>query len=402
VAPRTETEKILAEIWKELLNVDRVGTADNFFELGGDSIITIQVVSRARRKGIELKPKDIFIHQTVSSLSEAISEHRESKVIAEQGILTGESGLLPVQQWYLDDSEKKSIDHFNQSVLLSIDRSVTEEMLSEAVKELTSRHDALRFKYYNKKGQWHQEYTTEPGELVTLDLQNITEETLRDKIKEHSENYQRSLYIEKGQIARFVLIKTPRSEQQNRILIVIHHLAVDGVSWRILLDDLEILLTGLKENKGIELGQKTSSYRQWYEALKEYGQSRSVESQRSYWSRVTEYKTALPTDKEYTGVLRTKDIKTRPARLDTKKTQQLLQEVPKAYHTEINDILLCALGLTLSDWSSGKKVIIGMEGHGREHITDAIDTSRTVGWFTSLYPLMLEIPVIRELLDSIK
>ena len=191
VAPRNETEKVLAAIWKELLHVDRVGIHDNFFELGGDSIITIQVVNRARRIGYELKPKDLFIHQTIDSLSMILSERSESAILGEQGVLTGSAGLIPIQQWYLN-REAKNISHFNQSVLLAIDKSITPEILNRVVERLTTHHDALRFKYNRNGKQWHQEYGTKTTELSVLDLKSADESLLGNLITEHSNTYSSS------------------------------------------------------------------------------------------------------------------------------------------------------------------------------------------------------------------
>ena len=187
-------------------------------------------------------------------------------------------------------------------------------------------------------------------------------------------------------------MQTPKKETHNRILIVIHHLAVDGVSWRILFDDLELLITGFQKNKNarVELGHKTSSYRQWYDALKQYGQSKRLLSQTGYWEKAVSSYEPILTDKKYKGNVRAKDIESCLMRLDSDLTQMLLQEVPRVYHTEINDMLLCALAMTLCEKDSTERVTIGLEGHGRENISEGTDTSRTVGWFTSLYPVLLE------------
>ncbi len=402
VAPRNELEEKLASTWKDLLNVNSVGIHDNFFELGGDSIITIQVLSRARRLGIELKTKDIFIYQTIGALSAALAERSASIVSGEQGMLTGPCKLLPIQQWFLDGN-KGDISHFNQAVLLSIDKTITAEMLSDAVKQLMSQHDALRFSYHKKDGQWHQEYGASlDGAFAAVDLRSAAEGLLGTLIKEHADHYQRSLHIEKGEVAKFVLMQTPESETLNRIFIAIHHLAVDGVSWRILLDDLELLLTGLHKKGKADLGYKSSSYRQWYGALEEYGRSRGLLSQCRYWANAVSSYKPLYADRNHSVTVRSRDIENHMMRLDPVQTQMLIQEVPRVYHTEINDILLCALAMTFCEWGGTDKVIIGLEGHGRESISEHIDTSRTVGWFTNLYPLLLEVVPGTGVADAIK
>jgi len=390
VAPRNEVEAGLALIWKSLLHADRVGINDNFFELGGDSIITIQVVSRARRQGYELKPKDIFLHQTIASLSLAIADRSGGTILGEQGLLTGPSGLMPIQQWYFE-GDGVAISHFNQGVLLAIDKSLTKEIVNDAVEQITKYHDALRFRYNHNAGQWLQEYGTNTTSLVAIDLTTTHTRPLDDLIKEHADQYQRSLDIEKGELMKVVLMQTPQSQPHNRLLIIIHHLAVDGVSWRIILDDLELLLTGLQNNSKPDLGIKSSSYRQWYEALCAYGKTRRLTSQGQYWEQVVGSYQPLRVDKSYSNRARAKDMSNHTMRLGSVQTRLLLQEVPRVYHTEINDVLLCALALTICEWSGTQKLVIGMEGHGRENIAEGIDTSRTVGWFTNLYPVLLEM-----------
>ena len=190
---------------------------------------------------------------------------------------------------------------------------------------------------------------------------------------------------------RMVLMQTPEKEKTNRLLIVIHHLAVDGVSWRILLEDLEQLLSGLIQGKQAALGTKGSSYRQWHRALEDYSQSRKLaRAQKAYWEQVAGSYKPLPQDKAYTGEALMKDMRDYQVRLGPEQTRHLLQEVPKIYHTEINDLLLSALSATLCKWSGNSHVVIGLEGHGREAISAEIDSSGTVGWFTSLYPVLLK------------
>jgi non-ribosomal peptide synthase protein (TIGR01720 family) len=238
--------------------------------------------------------------------------------------------------------------------------------------------------------------------LVTEDLRSADKNLTGGLINDLADKYQRSLDIEKGDLVRFVFIQTPSEEIQNRILIIIHHLVIDGVSWRILLDDLELLLSGFKNNEKTDPGIKSSSFRQWYEALVQYSHSDELLSQSRYWEQSVRSYKPLRTDKNYKGTVREKDTDSYLLKLDPVQTQLLLQEVPRVYNTEINDILLCALALTLCEWSSEEKIVIGMEGHGRENISDNIDTSRTVGWFTSVYPVLLELTPDRNLSDAIK
>ncbi|MBA2610529.1 MAG: AMP-binding protein, partial [Bacteroidetes bacterium] len=402
VAPRNEVETKLAGIWQDVLDVEKVGIYDNFFELGGDSIISIQVVSRARRGGCEFQVGDVFTYQTIASLVEYLENKSETMadVSGEQLMLKGTVGLLPVQQWYFE-KQLVEISHFNQSVLLTIDKIVTETILRTAAEQLTMHHDALRFRYHQNEGVWQQEYGSSKGVLITIDLHTVLHD-FGPILNEQADGIQRSLKLEKGELIKFVLFGTPGYEVNNRLLIVIHHLAVDGVSWRILLEDLELLLTKLKNGESIDLGKKSTSYRQWYDSLEKYGQSHALLSQTKYWEHTVKSHQSLPVDKEYDGVVKQKDKGLHVVRLGAVQTRRLLQDVPRAYHTEINDLLLSALAKTMYEWSDQDKVMIGLEGHGREVIAEGIDTSRTVGWFTTHYPLLLEVASAKTEEDLIK
>ena len=387
--PESATEKELAAVWQTLLGQERVGLNDNFFELGGDSIMTIQVVSRLRRLGYVLQPKDIFIHQTVGRLSKAIAQRAAEAERGEQGLLRGESGLLPIQQWYLERQHAEP-SHFNQAVLVGIDKQVEEDILSKAVTTITAQHDALRFSYRKESGGWKQTYGEAKTKLEVKDLGNTGSSAFSEAVAEIAREAHRSLDIERGQLIRVLLIKTPEREKHNRLLIVIHHLAVDGVSWRILIEDFEQLLEGYAKGEEASAGSKTGSYRQWYQGLEEYSKSRSLLLQENYWKQAREVYEPLPVDKSFEGKARIKDNASKSLRLNQAETKQLLQEVPRVYHTEINDILLAALAATLSGWAGKDKVTIGLEGHGRENLPGSVDVSRTVGWFTSLYPVVLD------------
>ena len=384
-APRNETEQALAQTWQELLGMEQIGIYDNFFELGGDSILTIQVVSRMRRLGYVLQPKDIFNHQEIATLSAVTAREGEQEETGEQGILSGSFSLLPIQSWYLEKGPKE-ISHFNQSVLLKIDKRITAEALQAAQNQLMAQHDALRLTFEEKAGVWQQAYGNTNVQLYIEDLRESGPEQVAAKANQ----YQGSLSITEGRVMSIVWLQMPEMEAANRLLIIIHHLAVDGVSWRILLEDLEQLLNGAMEGQQVSLGNKSSSYRQWHAAIQKYSQSQKLQAQKAYWAQIVNSYQPLPEDKAYTKEVQVKDMHHYQVKLGAAQTRALLQEVPKVYHTEINDLLLSALGSALYSWSGNDHVVIGLEGHGREEIGQGIDSSRTVGWFTSLYPVQLK------------
>ncbi|WP_162052138.1 non-ribosomal peptide synthetase [Pontibacter pamirensis] len=390
VAPRTETEEKLANIWQELLQVERVGVEDNFFELGGDSIITIQLVSRARKAGFTFQPRHVFEYQTVASLA-AVAQ-TEAQVKAEQGELRGEAGLLPIQQWFFEQ-ELEAPHHFNQSLLLKVDKALSSEELSQAFTALVAQHDSLRFTYHQKKKNWRQEYgklNSEHGNVEVVSLKDLSGDMLSTGITAVCEAYQQGIVLEKGEIMKLVLLETPIEEESNRLLLAIHHLAVDGVSWRILLEDLEQSIMAVRESRGVELGLKSSSYRQWQAAMQQYAETKAV-GQQTYWQKTVKTAFTLPVDKDCEVLPKVADQESCYVTLSASLTQALLTEVQQAYHTQINDFLLAALADTLGRWSNQKQVVIALEGHGREDISAEVDISRTVGWFTNLYPVLLDI-----------
>jgi amino acid adenylation domain-containing protein/non-ribosomal peptide synthase protein (TIGR01720 family) len=389
VAPRNAIEEQLAEVWKDMFGKEQIGIHANFFELGGDSIITIQLVSRVKQLGLEVSARDIFQHQSIAELSSVIATRKTMVSSAERGALDGRCGLLPIQQWYFDRNPLQ-VSHYNQHIMLLIDKAVTPGVLKTVRFALVSHHDALRFRFEKKQG-WEQFYGNSGGTLEVIDLSGVDAGRLTAEIRLQSDYYQRTLDIEQGVLSRFVLMQTPADEQYNRLLITVHHLAMDGISWRILLDDLDLLLISMMENRKTALPAKSHSYRQWHKALTAYGNSAGLLNQAAYWKHVVQSYRPLPVDKGEGEVCRIADMKEHTIKLDRRLTCSLLQEVAVVYHTEINDLLLSALAKALVAWSRFDSIVIGMEGHGREFIAEGVDVSRTIGWFTSLYPVLLNV-----------
>ena len=347
--PKSEIELALISIWKDLLSLDFVGLHDNFFNLGGDLIVTIQLVSRARSVGINFAVADVFTYQTVASLAKYLEQGSISspETEAEQGDLADVAGLLPIQQWYFD-KDPVAISHFNQSVLIGLNKAISVEVLKAAFELLIAHHDVLRFAYSKIDGKWQQKYIVKKQqEVVVKDLQNESKEVLEGLISHWSSVHQLSLNIQQGDLMSVLLIKTPHFETDNRLFIAIHHLVVDGVSWRILLNDLETIISQILGGKRADLGSKSSSYRQWYNTLNEYGQSKALLSQKGYWQQVVKNYKPLKVDTVYKGLVMLKDKQSFQIDLSQDDTRLLLQEVPKVYHTEINDVLLGALAKTL-------------------------------------------------------
>ncbi|HEJ3076404.1 TPA: non-ribosomal peptide synthase/polyketide synthase [Pseudomonas aeruginosa] len=371
-APRNAVERTLAEIWQDLLGVEQVGLDDNFFSLGGDSIVSIQVVSRARQAGLQLSPRDLFQHQNIRSLALAA---KAGAATAEQGPASGEVALAPVQRWFFEQSIPNR-QHWNQSLLLQARQPLDGDRLGRALERLQAQHDALRLRFREERGAWHQAYAEQAGEPLWR-RQAGSEEALLALCEEA----QRSLDLEQGPLLRALLVDMADGSQ--RLLLVIHHLAVDGVSWRILLEDLQRLYADLDA----DLGPRSSSYQAWSRHLHEQAGARLDEL--DYWqAQLHDAPHALPCENP-NGALENRHERKLVLTLDAERTRQLLQEAPAAYRTQVNDLLLTALARATCRWSGDASVLVQLEGHGREDLGEAVDLSRTVGWFTSLFPLRL-------------
>ncbi|HEX6037119.1 non-ribosomal peptide synthetase, partial [Longimicrobium sp.] len=390
VAPRTPVERALAEIWAQALRRDRVGVEDSFFELGGDSILSIQVVSRARRAGLLLSPRHLFEHPTIAALA-AVVEARgaDEAPAAEQGRVEGSVRLTPIQAWYFDRDQPVP-GHYNQSVLLEVDGSVSDAALQAALDGVLAHHDALRLRFRRAEAGWEQWHADEAGiALERVDLSALSSEEQDRAQAERAGRAQAGLDLEHGPLGRAVLLD--RGGRGRVLLLVLHHLVVDGVSWRILREDLEQACEQAERGEPVRLGAKTTSYRQWAQALEAYAASDALTAQAEYWQAQGARGVApLPVDGEGDGTLAAARVVT--AALDEDETRALLREVPAAYRTQVNDVLLTALAQAVSAWTGSPRVRLALEGHGREEEVGAgIDLTRTVGWFTSVYPLVLDL-----------
>ncbi|WP_339440775.1 non-ribosomal peptide synthetase [Pseudomonas proteolytica] len=380
VAPSNELELSLAAIWCAVLNVQQVGLHDNFFELGGDSILSIQVVSRARQAGIHFSPRDLFQHQTVQALATVAT--RSEQITAEQGVLTGPSGMTPVQHWFFD-SPIPARHHWNQALLLAPVQALDPRRLEQALLAVLEHHDALRLSFTQRDAQWHAEHLAVP-EGGVLWLAQVTD---MQQCEALFADAQRSLDLEHGPLLRALLVDGPMGQQ--RLLIAIHHLVVDGVSWRVLLEDLQNVYRQLSDGQAVSLPAKTSALRDWAARLQAYASSESLREELRLWQQqLAGPAVELPVDRAH-GSLRNRDAQTVSVRLDAERTRQLLQQAPSAYRTQVNDLLLTALARVLCRWSGHESTLIQLEGHGRETLFDEIDLTRSVGWFTSAYPLRL-------------
>jgi amino acid adenylation domain-containing protein/non-ribosomal peptide synthase protein (TIGR01720 family) len=400
VAPRTTIEAQLAEIWLQVLGLERVGIYDNFFELGGDSILSIQAIAKAKQADLQLTPKDLFDYPTIAQLAAVVSTN--SIQPTEQGIVTGAVPLTPIQHWFFAQ-ELQDSHHWNQSVLLKLRQKLEPTFLVKAVQQLLTHHDALRLRFENIASGW-QQINTAPDEIIPfshIDLSTIPASDRLSAMETSVTQLQASLNLKKGPILKVTLFDYG-AEQPSYLSIVIHHLAVDGVSWRILLTDLQTAYQQLSEGELISLPAKTTSFQNWADRLQEYAQLSEFKQQINYWLTTLQQPVSpLPVD--YTDGNNIVDSAcTATISLTVEETQALLQQVPKVYNTQINDVLLTALLQAFGQWTGAYSLLVDLEGHGREMLFADVDLSRTVGWFTSLFPVYLDLGASVEPGEALK
>jgi hypothetical protein len=303
--------------------------------------------------------------------------------------------LGPIQKEFLNHKYQNP-NHYNQSVLLEIDKGVTKSELSITIQKIQEQHDMLRLRL-NDTNDFGvlASYNETVSKIVEIEV------STSEEIENECQRFQESLDLKEGPVIQFVLMQTADEFEYNRFFIVAHHMSIDGVSWRILLDDLQTGLSAIRENGAIDLGPKRTSFRQWQTKIREYSELINTPEHIGYWEKIVSNIKRFPNDTNYDGITLNSDIKSFETVLDTDLTQTILKEIHHAYGTEINDILLSALSLSLSEWTGDLQFVIGLEGHGREEIYDNLDLSKTVGWFTSVFPIQLRVPSNGSMLSLI-
>ena len=387
--PTNEIEEKLLETWKEVLGRDEIDIDDNFFMIGGDSIKTIQIASRIGRAGYKMEMKDIFQNPTISRLAPLIKKLDQA---ADQTLVTGVVPLTPIQKEFF---QTITIDkhHFNQAIMLYSKQGFEEEAIKAVFLELQEHHDALRMTYKEENGKIIQinQGLDMPLDLQVFDYRQQSEAAAA--LEKKANQIQASINLNTGPLMKLGLFHL---DDGDRLLIVIHHLIIDGVSWRILFEDIETLYQQYKKQEPLELPKKTDSFKTWAKKLSQYANSPAFLKEKDYWKGM-ESNQVEPIKKDFADENNTrKDMESVSFSLDEQETHQLLTRTNEAFGTEIKDILLTALGLGIKQTFGNEKVSITMEGHGREEILKDVDITRTVGWFTCVYPVLLDLSYERK------
>ena len=384
-APATAVEEILVDVYAQVLGVDRVGVDDSFFDLGGDSILSMQVVARARAAGVLCRPRDVFIEQTVSRLAAVVEISGGEADVVDEGL--GPVEVTPIMHWLrgVQDSAG-TIDEFNQTLVVQAPGAVSEDDVVAVLQALLDRHPTLRLRATDNDGEWSL-LVPETGAIDARDCLRVVD-ALSDE----------TLVAARSRLnpATGTMLSAAWIPDTKQLVLVIHHLAVDGVSWRILLEDLNIAWAQHHSGADVVLPAGGTSFARWSSLLSEHARSTEVVAQADVWKEVLTAPAHVPAVQPATDTYA--NAGRLSLSLDAETTRHLLGEVPAAFHAGVQDILLIAFGLAWNEFlgAGGAPIAFDIEGHGRqEEIGEAvhrrIDLSRTVGWFTTKYPAALAV-----------
>jgi non-ribosomal peptide synthase protein (TIGR01720 family) len=396
------TEQTLAGIWAEVLGVEQVGIHDNFFELGGDSILSIRVVAKAHQAGLQLTPRQVFQYQTIAELA-AISAGPVMQV--RQGPVTGPVQLTPMQHWffehYAEDPHRRGL-----FLLLEVHQDVTPELIEQVVAHLMLHHDAFSLRFTPSATGWTQ-FNAESSQAVPfqrVDLSALPEPEQRVAIKRVAAELRGRLNITTGPLLWVAFFELGPG-RPGCLLLVIHRLAIDGLSWRILLEDMLTAYGQLTRNEPVQLPAKTSSFQCWSERLAAYARSVDLRQELEHWLAAPRaVAPRLPVDMP-DGVNSEASAHVVSVVLSVDDTRALLQEIPRVYNTQINVVLLAALVQVFAAWTGEQTLLVDLEGHGREWTVEDTDLSRTVGWFATRFPAHLQAGTwgnARQMLQTIE
>jgi amino acid adenylation domain-containing protein/non-ribosomal peptide synthase protein (TIGR01720 family) len=383
VSPRNKTEAIMTKIWEEVLRIPRVGIEDNFFELGGDSILCLQMIAKARALGIHFTPRDLFNHPQIIDLAANVTKSAPKQAVSLTPV-GSEIPLTPVQQWFFQQSLVKP-EHWNQAVLLDLKQDLDVADLRTALVQIAQNHEATKLRFRKTVNGWTQ-YIGDDGHILTFDVVDFSTlgtEELSKNIQAIATQFQTQLDLEHGPLFRAVYFQT-EANTPNKLLLIIHHLIVDGVSWRVILQDLAIALqTGETAN--------ISSFAQWATQLDLLVDHSNWEKDLDFWKLQQASNPTLPLDFPERLEDNQEDSAAQiECHFSQSETESLLYELPRTRKARIQEVLLTVLLAAVTDWTQQSEMMIALESHGRESDFTQLDIFNSVGWFTSLFPLKLE------------
>ncbi len=385
--PRTALERIITEVWRDVLGVATIPRTTGFFTLGGDSLLSLQVVSRLLRRGVRVTARLIFEHDTVERLAQVADT--TATAANDQGAITGPAPLTPAQHWFFDFGLDRP-GHWNQAVTLQIPGHWTTEVLRAALTALVAHHDALRLRFRSQGRSWQQWHAaTETGQLLhhlPADGANHAEPGIDATVRQ----LQADLDLSAGPMLTAIQL-TSETVASSRLIILAHHLVVDEHSWTVLLEDLQTACDQLAAGATIRLPPKTTAFQAWAQHLMDLAGTGAFDAEGDYWRQLRARATDRLPRTLPTGANQERTAAHIVLTLDEHWTQALLREIPATYGCGITEVFLAALATAVGSWTGSASLLVDLEGHGRETSTDQHDLSRTVGWFTTTRPIRLHV-----------
>ncbi|HEY6323920.1 MAG TPA: condensation domain-containing protein, partial [Thermoanaerobaculia bacterium] len=356
------------------------------------SILGLQVVARAKRRGLEITPRQVFSAPTVAELAALAADATPGQPVAARRPAPGPVPLTPIQAWFFSRPVPDR-HHWNQAVLLQVAEALDPSVLAAALAVLLAHHEALSLRFTEEHAGWQASYAPAAGPppASVVDLSALPPELAGAALRRIAPGVQASLDLHRGPLLRAVLLRWPAGGA-DRLLLVAHHLVMDAVSWRILLEDLEDAVQQLAAGRTCILPSPSTSFPEWARRLSLHAAAPELAAELSYWlAAARRLPTPLPLDGDG-GANLAGGARSLHTRLGEAETRDLLQEAPKNLHADLLQLLLCALARAFATWTGSPRLLVDLEGHGREPLWSDVDLSRTVGWFTSLFPLLLELP----------
>lgn len=390
----SEIESELLAIWRAVLGRTRIGRLDNFFAVGGDSILALRIVARAAQQNLQIRPATMFTHQTIAALAPHVK--RGVVATAEQGTVTGTAPPTPVQRWFAAQ-EFSAPSHWNQAVVLEAPSDINIQRIEAIATILQEHHDALRLRL-TRDG----ELEFAPAVQLAILSMDCPDLEIKAALELHAESAHTALNLEAGPVWSMLLLHCRGG--RNYLLISIHHMVVDVVSWNIIVEDLRAIDAALSSGAAPEMPPKTTSFRDWARALAELPGRIDLKAECGEVNNPIPA-AALPRDydAEEESVNTEANQRLAQATLDAGLTNKLVDVAAGTYRTRVDEFLLAALALALRAWTGENRLLLARETHGREtpESYDMPDVSRTVGWFTAIAPLLIELPYSDDPADII-
>ncbi len=378
-APLDDRADVLAGIWAEVLGLTHVSLDDNFFDLGGDSIISLQIVARARRRGIELRPRQVFEHQTARELAAAVAGFEAPP---ERETVTGDVELTPIQHWFFEQDHERP-DHWNQTLDLAVDPATDLDALVAALDDVRRHHEQLRARFHLDHRPPRQELVDQPPPIVVheIDLAAATDLEIDSAVTA----VEGALDLAEGRLVGMLACR--RSGRLERVVVTMHHLVVDGVSWSAIVEDWALAYGARAAGRSPVSPPRSAPFQQWAATLSSWAASDRFASTRAFWdieTTASDAELALWRSSENREGAASAVVR----RIDRDKTRNLLRLAGAGESApSVEDVLLAAVALTVPARLGHAHLSTVLEGHGREDLGDSIDVSRTVGWFTTQFPI---------------